>query len=332
MAYIVWRGRTDRKWATVRYVPRGGTDEIHVALHTQDPARAEAERARIEREDEEPRSRAAARRQDGLLGAFLDSRRAQGCSDETLRYYRAKFAPLLRHLAPVPMERWNRGHFDAFLNLTRPRPLSDTSRNAYRRDAKTLRSWALDAGYRMGDLVGGMKAKRPRRVRRDPLTSEQVRSLLAAATGPYRVAFALAAFAGLRLNDVRTIERKHVADGWIDKVATKNGEPIHVPIGPTLLAILKAAPVASGPLCRLPKESATRRGIARVYEAAGVPRERGDGLHRLRHWYATNIEDGRARRDLLAHRHGAVTDTYVDRATDELRVASIEALERMVGA
>jgi integrase len=340
MAHLVARGRTARKWYSVRYRPRGGKpgEWEEIALHTDDRARALAEKARVERDLEEPVTRAPSLPQGGLLDAFLDSRRVQGCAAGTVRFYEAKVGPLLRHLAAVPMARWNRSHLEGWLALPRTPPWSERQRGAVITAARTMREWMAECGYDVGELVGRLRPPKIRRERRAPLTVEQVRSMLAAARGPYRLAVALAAFAGLRTNDIRTLDRKHVdlVGGWITKTATKNDAALRIPIPAPLRAAIEGAPVVAGPICRIAKESATRRRLAAIYDDAGIPRARGDGLHRLRHFYASMLDEVGAsegeRRDLLGHLGHDVSSTYVDRVRDERLRAVVARFEAKIGA
>lgn len=78
MAWIVWRGRGERKWAHVRWVdPKTGKEQTR-PLGTDDPHVARLEQAKVEAEVERRTPRVKQLAGEDLLEAWIADRKARG--------------------------------------------------------------------------------------------------------------------------------------------------------------------------------------------------------------------------------------------------------------
>ena len=174
------------------------------------------------------------------------------------------------------------------------------------------------------------RVKLPRRTSRT-LPSEQLADILARAHEPFRLWCLLAAGAGLRCCEIAKLDRDHVtADSiWVQG---KGGKERVVPTHPTVWAAVRDQP--PGPLARTPDgraRAARRHVIGRAnFHLQRTLGHQGVTMHRLRHWYGTNIHDAadgdiRVAQELLGHSSPSTTQVYVD-TTRHKKAAAVAAL------
>jgi hypothetical protein len=297
MAWIVWRGRGDRKFATVRWKdPRTGVEQAR-ALGTDDPHAARLEKARVEAEIERRKPRVAQLTGDDLLDAWLADRKARGhIGESTEEHYRGKVGPFLRAHPDLPLARLTVRHVEVWVAAHRawkPRTVQ-----AFLVCLGTLIAWGKREGQHvpLGLLEEVRAIERPpvRLIDRNVLTPAQVGALLTAARGAgLECAVALAAGAGLGLGDLRTLRWDEVdlAAGTLHRPAgrRKTGERYRVPLAPFVVEVLKRAPHDGETVCALPPMRTLRERFDALHKAAGVPRASGDGWHRLRHTFASML-------------------------------------------
>jgi integrase len=179
-----------------------------------------------------------------------------------------------------------------------------------------------------------------------PLRREQVEAILAVSPPAWRLAFALAAYAGLRAGEVRALR-------WLDvdlvalvlvvrlsrskgQTSTpKSGHEREVPISEALAAFLKAeatkAPrelVAKNSHGEPWKESGLLQAFRRAQKKAGIS---GFRFHDLRHFFVTELFRGGgsapAVQALAGHLHLSTTEKYAHMVQSDLR-ATIALLNR----
>jgi integrase len=178
-----------------------------------------------------------------------------------------------------------------------------------------------------------------------PLRREQVEAILAASPPAWRLAFALAAYAGLRAGEVRALR-------WLDvdlvapvlvvrlsrskgQTSTpKSGHEREVPIAEALAALLNAqgrkAPrelVAVTSHGEPWKESGLLQAFRRAQKKAGLS---GFRYHDLRHFFVTELFRGGAAapavQALAGHLHLSTTEKYAHMVQSDLR-ATIRILD-----
>lgn len=163
---------------------------------------------------------------------------------------------------------------------------------------------------------------------------------------------------GLRLSELRRLEREHVNLGneskWFEingesyevpkdcfiVTRAKNGKPRVIPLNARARAVaehqLSDATIAeylfpSNKTGDMLKE--VKKGFASACASAGIKYGQYDSagvtFHTLRHWFSTKLEDLGAsktvRRDLLGHSSGDITDDYTH-STIEMRRRAVEML------
>ncbi len=297
MAWIVWRGRGPRKTATVRWNdPKTGVEKA-LALGTDDPHVARLEKARIEAEVERRAPRLPQLTGDDLLDAWISDRRARGhVGESTEDYYRGKVGPFLRAHPDVPVARLTARHVEVWV-AAHPK-WKPRSVQAFLVSLGTMLAWAKRAGQLVPaglvEEVRGIERPPIRLVDRNTITPAQVTALLTAARGTdLEPAVALAAGAGLGLGDLRTLRWDEVdlAAGTLHRPAgrRKTGERYRVPLAAVVVEVLKRAPRKGPTVCALPPMRTLRERFDALHTAAGVPRGKGDGWHRLRHTFASML-------------------------------------------
>ena len=171
-----------------------------------------------------------------------------------------------------------------------------------------------------------------------PLRREQVEAILAESPAAWRLAFALAAYAGLRAGEVRALR-------WLDvdlialvlvvrlsrskgRTSTpKSGHEREVPIAGVLAALLKVATsktprelVAKTSHGEPWKESGLLQAFRRAQKKVGVE---GFRFHDLRHFFVTELFRGGgsapAVQALAGHLHLSTTEKYAHMVQSDLR-------------
>jgi integrase len=172
-----------------------------------------------------------------------------------------------------------------------------------------------------------------------PLRHEQVEALLAASPPAWRLAFALAAYAGLRAGEVRALRWRDV-----DLVARllvvrlsrskgqtstpKSGHEREVPLAQPLLVLLRQADeartardlVAQTGHGKPWKESGLLQAFRRAQKRAGIE---GFRFHDLRHFFVTELfrrgGSAPAVQMLAGHLHLSTTEKYAHMVQNDLR-------------
>lgn len=163
-----------------------------------------------------------------------------------------------------------------------------------------------------------------------PVSDAQLQQILATASEPFRTWSLLAAYAGLRCIEIAGLHREHVTQDNLIVVRGKGGRPGVVPTHPVIWEALRDLP--NGPTAYTQRGAvASARYVSirtTVYfrQALDMPNV---GLHRLRHWFGTNIyrntKDIRRTQELLRHSSPATTAIYT-LVTNEERLAAIQTL------
>lgn len=342
MAWIVWRGRGARKTATIRWLDPKTREERALALGTEDKRLALLEKARIEAEVERRAPRLPALMGEDLLEAWIADRKARGhVGDSTEDYYRGKVGPFLRAHASLPLARLTARHVEVWVAAHpewKPRTVQ-----AFLVSLGSMLAWAKKAGQLVpAGLVEDVRAiDRPpiRLIDRNVLTPAQVGALLAAARGTdLEPAVALAAGAGLGLGDLRTLrwEEVDLDAGTLHRPAgrRKTGERYRVFLAPFVVEALGRVKPRGETVCALPPMRTLRKRFDDLHAAAGVPRGRGDGWHRLRHTFASMLAAAGtplpAIRALLGHAPGSTATLRYLHPEDARIRDGVAAVEKAV--
>lgn len=335
MAWIRWRGRTDRQWAYIGYKDPATGKEKYLAAETSDPARAEAERIRVERAIEGRLERPKRATAADLVDDWIEDLERRGVVECTRSGYAAKMSRVLGAIRERPLHTWTLGLLeDAILR-------EGVSAQTIRGEFTVLGTFLSWCDARRYSVPRGLReqlrlTKKPsvRQVEREMLSPEHVAALLEHARGTWiEPPIALAALAGFGIGDVRALLWKEVRglDGPTPEICRKqgrqkSGERLWVPLAPELAEVLKKHKHSGSHVCRLKGVRASLTGLDKVTAAAGVPRAKGDGWHRLRHTFGTRLSalgyDVETIRALLGHaRASTVTLRYLHPVTSRMREA-----------
>lgn len=219
--------------------------------------------------------------------------------------------------------------------------LSRNSLDIYSRHVFAFYKWARDVDMVQSDLTRRMVRIQARRGVPHPISEADLRIILACSRGGLRLAYILAAFAGLRAGEITRLRGEDLTLDGGQSVALIHGKGDReriVPLLPPVVAEIE-------PLARL-----QRRGVI-VRMPNGTPytpanlsvmssrfmKELGvcSTLHSLRHYFATSVvkltRDVLLVRDLLGHSSIATTQIYMHSSLDDAH-QRLEAFSTGAGA
>lgn len=202
-----------------------------------------------------------------------------GRSPETLRYYDAKLAALVRGLGDRVLTTIDDSDIAAYVAGRRQAGASArTIREELAILARLYRAAGLPLPWRMPAL------RIEERYRRAPDPEEVAHLWLALGEHPAKAALALCILTGMRASEAMRAQAEWYDPGAqvlrLPGSATKTGRPRELPVVATLAALIPAA----GPIVRA-SAVAVRQALRRASQRAGIPEWSGPGLGR--HAFAT---------------------------------------------
>lgn len=159
----------------------------------------------------------------------------------------------------------------------------------------------------------------------------EVAYALATAPDPWRRCMTIAAYGGLRCEEIALLERQHITEERIIVLHGKGRKQRYVPTHPRIWASVCALPpgpvVGPKPRTGAPADAHwVTMGGAAAFDRIGLPQIT---MHWLRHWFATRALDGGANlrvvQELLGHSDPGTTARYTH-VRDEQCTAAIRAL------
>jgi integrase len=248
-----------------------------------------------------------------LLDAYVDSLLGQGFRSATIDSRRRCLQSIdraigLDHLDPKALEA-----------LADIRSWSKGTRYAYASVCALFTAWEKREGLIDKDPWDGIRKPRQPRYRPRPITHEQLETLLARLGEPYRSWAVLAAYAGLRRDEITKVRREDLVetlDGF-DLVVPdgKGGKADAVPAHPEVVSVLRGGGVHGYVFLTRTGNPFTPGHLgelaAHAFRGVGVP----CGLHQLRHLFGTQLyadtHDIYAVQRALRHDSIRSTETYV---------------------
>jgi integrase/recombinase XerC len=213
---------------------------------------------------------------------------------------------------------------------------SAATRASYRSALRGFYAWACDPGdpwLRDNPAQWLPKVKRSRGVPK-PVTDDQLAQILTTATGPVWLWALLAAYQGPRCIEIGRLNREHITE-QTTILHGKGDKRRAVPTHPDVWEAVRNLP--SGPVARRRDGSpsdgrhVSQTAVRYLHHVLCMP---GVSLHRLRHWYLTNVlricKDLRVAQELAGHASPDTTAVYTAVA-DEARAAAVSALPRLAG-
>jgi integrase/recombinase XerD len=260
----------------------------------------------------------------GEVESFLsDHQDRRGVGERTIANYRERLRILatmidLDELAPA-----------SFRALADDRAWSAATRASYWATCRAFTAWRHRVGLNGTDPFAGMKAPEPPPPNPKPVGRDDLARLLALAQDRPRKASwpvdewaTLAAYAGLRCNEIAALRREQLhrgVNGWELEIEGKGGTRASIPVGPEVVKFLeKRKPGRVYPTATTDDVIEAGR---RLFRRAGL----SGGLHRLRHSYATAIyqqtRDPFTVQRLCRHRSLVSTLAYAQVVDAQLREA-----------
>lgn len=269
---------------------------------------------------------------EGSIAAYVQWMRLRELSGATIRIRVHILTRLAAH-AGKPLAELTRADLDAWQETIDH--LAPASRSRYVSIVTCFYRWLQTEGRIEADPSRWLVSpKVPRRMPR-PISEPDLELALAAADQRVRCWLTLAAYAGLRGQEIAALERGDVYDSAVPPVLVvrgKGGKERIVPAAPSVLAALRPYLTVSGPLFRRadgrPADAATvRTPCNRLLHSLGI----GETLHRLRARFASNLyrvsgNNLRLTQDMLGHSSPTTTAIYVAWSAPEA-AAAVAALD-----
>lgn len=198
-------------------------------------------------------------------------------------------------------------------------PLAPASVDIYTRHIQAFYRWALGRNLIESDPAAGLVRPKVRRGRPHPTQLDDLRAIFACTTGSLRMAYVLAAFAGLRAGEVCALERQdlYLGNQPTALIHGKGGKDRTVPLIEPVIAelISYGLPRAGYVVTRDGMPYSARQMSSDSHNhlrVLGIPTT----LHSLRHLFATQTyrtsRDLLLLADLLGHSSVATTQIYAE--------------------
>jgi integrase len=238
--------------------------------------------------------------------------RAGGCSESTIRDRRGLLGRADRAL-PHGVDNAHTSEVARFMANRAWRPWT---RNGYFRHLNGYYEWAVEAGELSMNPMTALRCPPEGERLPNPVTNDQLAHLLeVTAQGywrhPWRLAILLAAYAGLRVSDIATLDRCDITEDRIHIRHGKGGRGAFVVTHP--LVWNEVADLPPGPVVRdrngrpVTAYQLTNRAWY-AFRRWGLP---GVHMHLLRHWHATALLEAGADLETVRQcmRHRSIVST-----------------------
>lgn len=239
-----------------------------------------------------------------LIDSYAAYLRSESRSDRTINERRRTLGALDREL-PYGLES---ACADELITWLWREGLSIGSRETYYGAIHGFFTWASETGVLDWDPTEHITRPRaPARLPR-PCTDDQLAELLTRADAPYRTWCLLAAYGGLRCIEISRLSREHITQR-VMTLRGKGGKPRYVPTHPDIWNAVCDLP--SGPITDRSARDISVRTVTYFQRKLGM---QGVSMHRLRHWFGTNVQrlhrDLRVTQQLMGHASPATTAGY----------------------
>ena len=231
---------------------------------------------------------------------------------------------LARSVAPTSLLEANRPDIELFLDVRKSpsgRPIVGRTRYGWLSHFNAFYRWAVIEELTDRDPTLAIVRPKMRRNLPRPIGDDDLAQAMAEAPPMMRAMLALAAYQGLRVQEIAGLDREDVLDTRdvpvIVVVHGKGGHERIVPLHPEVLSALRCVPLPrSGALfnrVRGGRHTAVTVSVAirSYFDELGIDAT----AHQLRHWFGTGIyaatHDIRLTQELLGHQSPNTTAIYV---------------------
>lgn len=161
-----------------------------------------------------------------------------------------------------------------------------------------------------------------------PVTDAQLQRILSEAVEPFRLWSLLAAYEGLRCLEIAGLHREHITSEALRVVDGKGGKEGFVPTHPLVWEAIE--PLPPGPIAWTRLGERANAHYVSIGSACYFRRQLGMpgvGLHRLRHWFGTNLmrqtKNLRTVQEMLRHASSRTTEVYTLVTSEERQAATM---------
>jgi site-specific recombinase XerD len=260
----------------------------------------------------------------GLLSAHVLHMERRGNTRSSIDKRLIDLRALARWLEPSSLLVATRQDIEAFLDHRRTaagKPITGRTRYAWLSHFNAFYRWAMIEELTDHDPTLAIMRPKIRRNLPRPIADDDLAAAMATAPPQIRAMLALAAYQGLRCQEIAGLDREDVLDtrdpAVIVVVKGKGGHQRIVPLHPEALSALRCLPLPrSGALFTRTRGGrhtpvTVSQGIGRFFASQGIVAN----AHQLRHWFGTGIyavtHDIRLTQELLGHQSPDTTAIYV---------------------
>jgi integrase/recombinase XerD len=186
--------------------------------------------------------------------------------------------------------------------------------------------WLTAGQTPMADYDPMTEIPRPRMPARvpKPVTDAELARALDGSDATWRLVITLAAYAGLRVSEIRRLRREDVTAEWLTVREGKGGQDAILPTHPAVWRLVRDLP--AGPVVDAAVTAHLSASARRHFDGLGLPEVH---MHRIRHWFGTAVQraqgDLRVTQELMRHASPATTAGYA-KITDGQRRQAVTAL------
>jgi len=238
---------------------------------------------------------------DDLVEAYKQNTKNKGLAPKTQWKYETDLNKLKGYCAQAgvkPARLFTESHLYHYRNWLRKQDYADKTVEAATVLAKQMFKWAWRQGLLRDYRLASASFPKAKAKPQPCFTSEQVDTLIAAAEGEARLAFALMGYAGLRIGEVEQLHWQdvYVNDGHFTMIhirrggsngTTKDKDERFVPVHPTIAGLLGPAKRNTGPVFKNIAERSLLKRLKELCERCGFENPRQYKLHSFRHYFAS---------------------------------------------
>jgi site-specific recombinase XerD len=235
---------------------------------------------------------------------------------------RTRLQAFARWVEPANMVDASRADVETFLDGRRTREgrkLNSRTRYYWIAHLHAFYEWALNEGHVHEDPTRAIVRPKQRRVLPRPIADDDLELAIRTAPAQMRAMLTLAAFAGLRVQEIAGLDRDDIIEAKsLIRVRHGKGQKERiVPLHPDVLAALRCLPMPkSGAIFVRPRGGrhlpyTVGIAVGRYLHEHGIDAT----AHQLRHWFATEVyahsHDIRVTQELLGHSDPSTTAGYI---------------------
>lgn len=259
--------------------------------------------------------------------AFLEVKKREGCTQNTLRSYRGNIRRLLDQCdSDLPLRSLRRAHIERYV---RAKGIAQATQRKRYRHVKAWLNWLTREEHLDGSPMRKMKAPKAGRKLPKALRRHELEALCDIAPQWFGQMLRFAVYTGLRSSELGRLQWQHVDfDRDLIRIyEQKNGHEQTIPLVDKARAVLEEADHSEGPIFNVDKRP-IRRWVEYVSLKFRRLRERADlrdeiSMHSTRHSTATFLAESgispMSIKEFMRHANISTSLTYIHMANERLK-------------